>query len=117
MTAHVCHAIGCSCPVPARMFMCFTHWRMVDSGIQRKICQTFRKEQLKTKMPSPEWLKAANAAIKAVAFKEGKGEWFEKRESGMEGAITALRNEMVALISQDGMMMDPPQTKKEAANE
>lgn len=29
MSEHLCHAIGCTVPVPRKMFMCRRHWFMV----------------------------------------------------------------------------------------
>lgn len=72
MTAHHCHAIGCETEVPPAMSMCKRHWFMVPKPLRKEVWRTYRKGQEITKDPSPEYLAAAKAAIRAVAEKEGR---------------------------------------------
>lgn len=53
------------------MLMCFRHWRMVPREMQRRVWATYRPGQCDDKNISREWLAAADAAIDAVAAKEG----------------------------------------------
>lgn len=46
--------------------MCSRHWRMVPKKLQREVWRTYRPGQEITKTPSAEYLKAADAAVKAV---------------------------------------------------
>lgn len=50
--------------------MCLKHWRMVPRELQRRVWATYRPGQCDDKSPSAPWMKAANAAIDAVATKE-----------------------------------------------
>jgi len=67
MTApHHCHANGCNRACKPEMLMCYPHWRMVPVDLQRDVYRHYRKGQCDDKNPSPEWLRAARAAIDAV---------------------------------------------------
>lgn len=70
---HHCHAEGCRRSVPARLLMCAPHWRMVPEDLQARVWETYRPGQERTKDPSPEYLDAAMAAVKAVAETEASG--------------------------------------------
>lgn len=69
---HRCHARGCTKPVKPEMLMCFAHWRMVPRLIQRAVWMHYREGQCDDKDPSELWHVAADAAIGAVARKEGR---------------------------------------------
>jgi hypothetical protein len=69
--AHRCHARGCVTQCKPEMLMCLRHWRMVPRGIQRAVWATYRVGQCDDKSPSESWHNAADAAIEAVAQKEG----------------------------------------------
>jgi len=70
MMPHTCHALGCDTPIPARLFMCAKHWRLVPKPMQRAIWQAYEPDQEVTKEPSPAYLAAAKAAKAAVARRE-----------------------------------------------
>jgi hypothetical protein len=69
---HTCHARECDKPVKPEMLMCFVHWRMVPRVIQRAVWAAYRVGQCDDKKPSEAWHRAADAAIGAVARREGK---------------------------------------------
>lgn len=68
--AHHCHALGCKTKVPPEMLMCKKHWFMVPKALRDEVWRTYRPGQCEDMRPSRAWLRAANAAIKAVAMKE-----------------------------------------------
>ncbi len=68
---HVCHALKCNVPVPPAMLMCRKHWFMVPKSLRDEVWRTYRKGQEIMKDPTGEYLMAMNAAINAVADKEG----------------------------------------------
>jgi cobalamin biosynthesis protein CobD/CbiB len=70
MSEHRCHALGCQKPVPARMFMCLAHWRLVPAALKAEVWRTYRRGQEIRKDPSAEYLEAAAAAIAAVRESE-----------------------------------------------
>lgn len=70
--SHHCHAVGCSVEVPEKMLMCAPHWRRVPRLLQSAVWGTYRAGQETTKNPSLEWCRAADAAVAAVACREGK---------------------------------------------
>lgn len=51
--------------------MCFRHWNRVPRIIQRSVWAHYRPGQCDDKRPSEAWHVAADAAIAAVALKEG----------------------------------------------
>ena len=69
---HKCHAIGCGVPVKPTLLMCAFHWSRVPALLKYAVWKNYRPGQCNDKHPSKEWLAAADAAIKAVARKEGK---------------------------------------------
>lgn len=69
--SHTCHAYQCNVAVKPEMMMCFRHWKMVPTLIQKKIWATYRRGQCDDKQISIDYGKAAKAAIRAVAQKEG----------------------------------------------
>jgi hypothetical protein len=68
--AHTCHARNCSAAVPPERLMCLKHWRMVPLVVQRAVWRHYRPGQCDDKKPSGEWMRAAGAAIAAVAIQE-----------------------------------------------
>lgn len=57
------------------MLMCGKHWRMVPRALQDGVWETYQPGQERldgTAFPSEPYLTAAQAAIDAVAAKEGK---------------------------------------------
>lgn len=69
--AHTCHATGCKANVPPEMWGCRRHWFMVPPDIRRRIWATYRPGQCDDMNPSENYLRAAKAAIIAVARREG----------------------------------------------
>jgi hypothetical protein len=69
---HHCHATGCGQACPPRLLMCRRHWFMVPAGLRAAVLAAYRPGQEITKTPSPEWLAAARAAIRAVETIEGR---------------------------------------------
>jgi hypothetical protein len=67
---HTCHARNCAKEVPPKLLMCLKHWRMVPRDLQRAVWAAYHEGQEITKDPSLEYLRAARAAIQAVAAKE-----------------------------------------------
>lgn len=72
LLAHTCHARGCTVLVPPRMLMCLAHWRAVPRALQAAVLATYRPGQEICKDPTEAYLKAAQAAINAVAAREGR---------------------------------------------
>lgn len=70
-TEHVCHARNCDVPVPPKLFMCKRHWFMVPRVIRWEVWKYYVPGQEILKNPTPEYLAAANMAIRAVALQEG----------------------------------------------
>lgn len=71
MSAHTCHALGCTAMVPPRMFMCARHWRMVPKADQAKLWSLYVEGQEKRKDPSMDYLLHARRCQVLVADKEG----------------------------------------------
>lgn len=69
---HICHATGCSTPVPPRMLMCLKHWRMVPRSLQDRVWATYRVGQEIDKQPSAEYLEVQKAAVDWVETAERK---------------------------------------------
>lgn len=68
---HTCHAMGCTTPVPRKMFMCLKHWRMVPKALQHLIWETYTPGQERDmEKVSDEYLAAAVAARAYVAKEE-----------------------------------------------
>lgn len=68
---HLCHAKGCTTPVPPKLLMCRSHWYSVPKPLRDAVWATYRPGQEITKTPSAEYLQAAIEAINVVAQKEG----------------------------------------------
>lgn len=69
--AHRCHATGCTRQVKPELLMCFPHWNRVPRAIQRAVWANYRHGQCDDMSPTEKWHDAADAAIGAVARKEG----------------------------------------------
>lgn len=69
---HTCHAEGCSMPVPPSRLMCRRHWSMVSFHLRDAVWKHYRVRQCDDKQPSEAWCRAADAAVAAVAEKEGR---------------------------------------------
>jgi len=70
MSAHVCHARGCSVPVPPRLLMCKRHWFMVPATLRRRVWAAYVPGQEVRKDPTAAYLSVMQEAIDAVAEKE-----------------------------------------------
>ena len=70
MSAHTCHAKGCTTPVPPKMFMCRPHWFSLPKSMRDAIWAAYRPGQEVRKDPSREYLHVARAAINWLADKE-----------------------------------------------
>lgn len=71
--SHRCHARGRSLEVEPKLLMCLRHWRRVPKPLQREVWRHYRPGQENDKLPSREYLTAANAAIDAVERAEFGG--------------------------------------------
>lgn len=69
---HHCHALGCQVNTKPELLMCPRHWAMVPKRMQRPVWKTYRIGQCDDKQPSAAWFLAAETAICAVAWKEGR---------------------------------------------
>lgn len=70
---HTCHAKGCTTNCKPEYLMCPKHWRMVPKYYQSLVWRYYQQGQCEGKpIPSGEWHAAADLAIGAVAFKEGR---------------------------------------------
>jgi hypothetical protein len=67
---HRCHAEGCQREVHPRLLMCARCWRFVPPALKDAVWKAYRAGQEITKDPSPEYVKAAEAAITSVRRKE-----------------------------------------------
>lgn len=72
MTAHTCHADGCSVAVPPRLLMCAAHWRMVPRRLQADLWAVYVPGQEQRKDPTRRYLEVARQCIAAVATVEGR---------------------------------------------
>lgn len=84
---HHCHARNCSAKTKPEMLMCLKHWRMVPRNLQKDVWATYRPGQCDDRAPSKAWYAAADAAIEAVAAKEGpppkpKSDYLEHLDTG-----------------------------------
>jgi hypothetical protein len=70
MSAHRCHARGCKTPVKPQLLMCGRHWALVPVALRWPVIRNYRRGQCDDKRPSAEWVRAARAAIDAVAARE-----------------------------------------------
>ncbi len=70
MSAHRCHAQGCTKVISPRLLMCPGHWRMVPRELQKAVWTHYRPGQAHEQQSTQESIQAALAAIKAVAARE-----------------------------------------------
>ena len=57
--------------MPPEMLMCRKHWFMVPKTLRDAVWRTYRRGQCDDWNPSVEYCDAAQAAVRAVAEKEG----------------------------------------------
>ena len=69
--SHQCHATACEHKIPASMWCCRRHWRMVPRAIQNSIWRYYRQGQEDDWKPSRQYLLAAKSAVEAVAEEAG----------------------------------------------
>jgi hypothetical protein len=69
--SHTCHAAGCNVAVPAKMFMCKTHWYKLRKPMRDAIWREYRPGQEKDKNPSPRYMAVQRRAVAELAEKEG----------------------------------------------
>lgn len=62
MSAHTCHAIGCTTRTSPRLFMCPRHWAMVPKAMQDAIWAAYTPGQERTFDIKDEYFDAAFAA-------------------------------------------------------
>lgn len=68
--AHACHATGCDTEVLPRMWGCRHHWFMIPKRIRDAIWEHYIPGRERAWTPTKEYLKAAKAAVIAVAQQE-----------------------------------------------
>jgi len=68
-SGHHCHWPGCSTEVHPALWGCKKHWFALPEPIRREIWRTYRAGQEVDKNPTPEYIRAFDAAI----------EWIKKR--------------------------------------
>ncbi len=68
---HFCHALECEVSIDPRLLMCYGHWGLVPKSLKQQVYRTYRKGQEIDKGPSPEYIRAARAAIVAVEQAQG----------------------------------------------
>ena len=71
MSAHQCHAEGCTTPVPPRMMCCRRHWSMVPRRLQRLLWSAYRPGQERDKRVTVEYLVFQTWCRLAIAEAEG----------------------------------------------
>lgn len=69
---HHCHATACTTACAPEMLMCRRHWYMVPQVVRNAVWRHYRDGQCDDKQPSDLWHQAADAAICAVAAREGR---------------------------------------------
>lgn len=69
---HACHALACEVAVPASMFMCARHWRLLPKEHKDAIWASYVPGQEVRRDPSPAYLDAAMAAINWMSHHEGR---------------------------------------------
>jgi hypothetical protein len=60
---HKCHAPDCPVQVPPAMFACTHHWRILPKPLKNDIWANYVSGQEARKDPTPEYLRAAHAAV------------------------------------------------------
>lgn len=55
MSAHLCHAPGCTRTIPPRLFACPAHWRLVPRWLQAWLLKEYRSGQERDKKPSARY--------------------------------------------------------------
>ena len=67
---HICHAITCDVPIPARLLFCKDHWGMVPCAEQPAVLAAYVPGQERTKETTAVYRIAAAGAVIAVAERE-----------------------------------------------
>lgn len=89
--SHHCHAVGCETPVPAKMFMCLKHWRMIPREGQNAVWAAYRSGQEVDKRPSSTYLEITEECRRIVAHKEGKTVQWTAEHRQYERTVGLLR--------------------------
>jgi hypothetical protein len=63
MSAHACHATGCTVPVPPRLFLCRKHWFRLPEPMRDLVWSAYVPGQEIRKDPSPEYLNVTQRCI------------------------------------------------------
>ena len=66
---HTCHAHGCTCRVPPKMFMCKAHWSALPARYKRAIWREYTLGHERRKDPTLRSMAVQQMAIGACAFK------------------------------------------------
>jgi len=70
---HHCHAKGCDKQVKPALFMCARHWYMVPKNLRDQVWEHYSLGQEHGSAEvTEEYLQVTEAAIRAVAEKEGR---------------------------------------------
>jgi hypothetical protein len=70
MTAHLCHATGCTTSVPPRMFMCRSHWFALPKQMRDDIWAEYVPGQEIRKDPTPEYMEITQRCIQYLEDRE-----------------------------------------------
>lgn len=84
MTAHHCHAIGCTKAIPPRFAMCPRHWSMVRPRVRALVWRCYRPGQEKDKRPTLYYRAALRLARAIVAFREKR---LQESEAELAAAV------------------------------
>lgn len=68
---HTCHAVGCTAPVPPKMFMCRQHWYALPKPLRDAVWAAYRPGQERDKRPSLHYLEVTDEARRWLAEKAG----------------------------------------------
>lgn len=90
MSAHHCHAVGCSVRTRPTLLMCAAHWSLVPRDLQTRLLAAYRPGQCADKRPSRAWLRASAECRRAVASTEGRAAAVDY----LDGVIAALGAEV-----------------------
>jgi hypothetical protein len=72
-TEHLCHATGCTVPVPPKMFLCKSHWFALPKAMRDDIWATYVPGQEQRKDPTSEYIDAAQRCVAYLAAREREG--------------------------------------------
>lgn len=71
MGEHLCHAHGCTEPVPPKMFSCRPHWYALPKVLRDAVWREFRAGQETDKRPTRRYIAVQRLAVAHLAFKPG----------------------------------------------